>query len=78
MPSHQDRIHRNYPICFHRGFHDWYTVANTDIAPTINEDGTRTTIKACYGCGEKQSYTRSQEQFEKELELLNIHKRIYG
>jgi len=39
----------------------------SDIAPFINADGTRTTIKICIDCGLVESYTRTQEKFKEEL-----------
>lgn len=76
MPSHPDRVRRNYPRCFETG-HNWTSINNTDIAPAIGPTGLRVTWRVCIECGEKQCYTRTQEQFLKELELFNIHSQIY-
>lgn len=66
-PSHPDRVRKNYSICFERGEHNYFIQTNSNIAPFINSDGTRTTIRVCYDCGDRQSFTRTQEEFEKEL-----------
>ena len=69
MPSHQDRIKENYDVCFHKGSHNFFISNDSDIAPYINPDGTRTTIKTCWDCGERISFTRTQKEFEDEIAL---------
>jgi len=76
MPSHPDRVRKNYSKCFDTG-HSWLTMGNSDIAPFIGPTGLRVTWRICSDCGEKQSHTRTQEQFMKELELLDMHSQIY-
>jgi hypothetical protein len=46
------------------------TKADSDKAPFIESDGNRTTIKLCVYCGKVFIYTRSEEQFKKELDLM--------
>ncbi len=71
MPSHPDRIRNNYSVCFHTGKHEIeIPVLGSDFAPFINDDGTRTTHWICSTCGEKRSYSRSQAEFEAELNKL--------
>lgn len=66
MPSHPDRVRRNYPKCFETG-HTWMAINDTDIAPAIGPTGLRVTWRVCIDCGEKKSYTRTQEEFINEL-----------
>ena len=68
MPSHPDRVRENYPSCFHTG-HSWLVINNSDIAPFIGPTRTRVTWRMCVNCGEKKNYTRTQEEFEKEIGL---------
>lgn len=65
MLPHQERIRKANPnmSCDHL----WVFKDNSDKAPFINEDGTRTTIKFCVNCGETTLYTRSQKEFESEI-----------
>jgi hypothetical protein len=47
--------------------HVWLIQNDTDIAAIIEPNGLRTTIKYCFNYGLTIRYTRSQEDFEKEL-----------
>jgi len=67
MPSHPDRVRRNYSVCFERGEHNWIVKVQSDIAPFIELNGSRTTYWMCIDCGENKTYTRTQEEFLKEL-----------
>lgn len=66
MPSHPDRVRRNYSACFETG-HRYVVMNDTDIAPAIGPTGLRVTWKVCLDCGNKINYTRTQEEFIKEL-----------
>lgn len=66
MPSHQERVKRNYSKCFESG-HNFITIMDSAKAPTIEKNGDRTTTLRCMECGEYKYYTRSQSQFESEL-----------
>jgi len=76
MPSHPDRVRKNYSKCFETG-HSWIVMNNTDIAPIIGPTGLRVTWRICLDCGEKQLHTRSQDEFIKELKLLDIYNPAY-
>jgi len=72
MPSHPDRVRRNYPEMHCN--HLWIFINQSNIAPFIEKDtiglikpGDRTTIKECINCGLGEKYTRSQETFLKEI-----------
>lgn len=66
MPSHQERIRAKNPEM--NCNHFWVYINSSNIAPIINADGTRTTQKTCWGCGMYDEVTRSQADFEKELD----------
>lgn len=70
MPSHPDRVRRNSPEVNCK--HLWIYHMNSDVAPFIEEDGSRTTIKLCANCGIKEKYNRPQIKFEFELKKLLI------
>lgn len=70
MPSHSDRIRKNYSDCFQRGRHSLIISNNSDIAPLIEEDGSRTTIKYCLDCGLKFTFNRPQAVFEEEMNKI--------
>lgn len=69
MSSHPDRVRRNYTECDIRGYHNLFVSNDSHIAPFINEDGTRTTIRYCHDCDEKVKFTRTQEEFEIEMAI---------
>lgn len=70
MPSHPDRVRRNYSKCFEIG-HNYIVINNSDIAPFIGPTGLRVTWKMCAECGDKINFTRTQEEFLKELDKIN-------
>ena len=67
MPSHPDRVRRNYPKCFEHG-HNWIAINDSDVSPFIGLMGLRVTWRVCIDCGDKINHTRTQEEFIKELE----------
>jgi len=57
--------------------HVWYAIGDSDIAPHIVEgivNRFRVTYYSCIICGARSSYTRSQAEFEKEMEFRNAWK----
>lgn len=47
----------------------WLFLENSNYAPLIEADGSRTTIQICMDCGYKLRYNRTQAEFIHELEL---------
>lgn len=72
MPSHPDRVRQNYTKCMIGDEpHSLYYLADSDRAPYINSDGTRSTVMRCLECNYVHVRTRSQKQFEEELKKRN-------
>jgi len=42
MPSHPDRVRKNYPECFQAG-HELIVIGDSDISPYIGPTGMRVT-----------------------------------
>jgi len=70
MPSHQERIQNKNPEM--NCNHIWLFKKQSNIAPFINKNGSRTTIKICFNCGLIKKFIRSQKEYEDELKNRNI------
>jgi len=49
-------------------YHFWVYMGQSDIAPFIEPNGDRTTIKVCFNCGLRLKTTRTQIEFLAEIE----------
>jgi len=48
--------------------HFWMYVSSSDVAPFIEPNGDRTTIRVCFNCGLRLKRTRTQHEFLEEME----------
>ena len=67
MPENRlQRTRDSYPLCFQTG-HNFIVMRHSDIAHAIGPTGLRVTWWFCVDCGLTKNYTRTQEEFLKEL-----------